>query len=86
MSSLDRALALAKINVIAVRIREYLNLDMPWPDNGLLHVHGFVAKARTCFGLGRFKRGLQISFGFDEPHPLSAAETRELDEENRGDR
>ncbi len=50
MAPLDRALALAKVNTFAVLVRQYLDLDVPWPLDVSLDVNAAVVKGRRGFG------------------------------------
>ena len=76
MPPLDRTFAFTEMDVVSVRVREYLDLDMPRPDDRFFDVNRIVTKTRACLGLGGLEGGPEPRFVRDEPHPFSAAAGR----------
>src|SRR5262249_52981485 len=52
MAPLNRALALAEMNAVAVTVGEHLNLDMPGPLEIALEIHAPIAKRREGLAAG----------------------------------
>jgi hypothetical protein len=49
MASLNRALALAEVNTLAVLVGQYLDLDVPWLLDVSFDVNAAVVKGRGGF-------------------------------------
>src|SRR5437870_2137637 len=73
MTTLNRALALAKMYHVAMRIRKNLNFDMPRPFDDLLQIYVGHAKRSRGFGLCGFKSRSQLAFLGNLSHPFAAA-------------
>src|SRR4029077_11460130 len=82
---LDRALALAKINDIAVLVAEHLNLDMPRLLDIFLDEDAVIAEARLGFGLRRGEALRPLLRRPGDAHALAAAAGRCLDHDRKAD-
>ncbi len=81
MAPLDRALALAQVNDIAVRVAEDLHLDMPRRGHGLLQVDRAVAERSLRLAARQPQRRLQLVGPVDEADALAAAARRGLQQD-----
>ena len=73
MTPLNRTLALAEINRVAVLVGQYLHLDVARIDDRLFDINFAVAKCPLRLALCAFQRGLQLGPGVHQPHALAAA-------------
>src|SRR5207302_8163458 len=76
MTALNRALALAEMDHVPVRISEDLDLDMPRSHDGLFQIQFRITKRSRCFRLCSGKGGLQLNPSGDQTHAFSAAAGR----------
>ena len=60
MAPLDRAVALAEVDDVPVRVREDLHLDMARVVEVALDVHGTVGEVRLTLAAGRLERALDL--------------------------
>src|SRR5439155_1830459 len=79
VATLDRALALAEMDHVAVAVAEHLDLDMARLLDVPLDVHGGVAEGRARLRARRAEGAGQLAGSADEPHPLAAAAHGRLD-------
>ena len=80
MAPLHRAVSFKQINVVAMGIAKYLNLDMARPLHVLFDQHGIVAKAVHGFTLAGGQRGIEVFCFVHRTHALAAAASTGLDE------
>ena len=73
VAPLQRAVAIAQMNRIALPVRQYLNLDVARPLQEFLHVHDRRAKGRLGLGLCHLYRGEQHLFVMNHTHPTTTA-------------
>ena len=85
VAALDRALALAEREHVAVRVAEHLDLDVPRGRQHLLDVERRVAERRLGLGRRGAERVLEIGRRLDEPHALAAAARRRLEQHRVAD-
>ncbi len=78
VASLNRALALAQMHDVALRIAEALHLDMSRGMYGLFHVDGAVAKRLAGLALGQPQRRGELVRPRHEANALAAATSRRL--------
>ena len=72
MPALHRAIALAEMDHVAVRVAEHLDFDMPRIDDGALQEQAIVAEGVLGFrARGPQRSGERVSLR-DEPHAASA--------------
>ena len=86
MSPLDRAVAFAEMDDVAVRVREDLHLDVPRIDDELLDVHVGIREVRLALPARGLERALRIVRTGDLLHPLAAAARGRLDQQRIPDR
>jgi hypothetical protein len=86
MPALNRALALAEVDEVALRVGEDLNLDVARALDGALDVDRGVAEGRSRFGARRLEGRRQLFFRSDEAHALAAAARRGLEHNGVADR
>ena len=60
VTPLDRAVPLAEMDDVAVRVREHLHLDVPRVLEELLHVHGRVGEVGLALAARRRERALGV--------------------------
>src|SRR5205085_7612951 len=85
VTALDRAVALAEMDEVAVAVAEHLDLDVARPDDRLLEIDGVVAEPAERLALRAFERARKLGFARDEAHALAAAAGRRLDEHREAD-
>ena len=73
MTPLDRTLALAEGEIVAVCVREDLNLDVTRTFDELLDINRVVAKCVLCFPLRGAQRRFELRTFTHHAHSLSAA-------------
>src|SRR5512142_3326788 len=76
MPALDRALALAQINGIALFVGDDLDLDVAGPEDVLLDVHSGVAEGRERLCLGHDEGIGKVLFLHHHAHSLAASARR----------
>src|ERR1044071_7607834 len=76
MATLNRTLAFAEMDHIAVRVAKYLYLNMAWTFDRLFEVQRRVAERRGSFGLSSFERGTEIGAAGDESHAFATTARR----------
>ena len=73
IAALDRALALAEIDDVAVFVAQHLDLDMARIDNEFLYEHPVVAERGFRLRAGAGETFRHLAAGVGDPHALSAA-------------
>ena len=81
VATLDRAVALAEVDDVAVRVGEHLHLDVPRVLEVPLDVDRRVGEVRLPLAPGRRERRLRLVGRGDHLHPLAAAAGRRLHEQ-----
>ena len=81
MATLDRAVALAEVDDVAVRIGEHLHLDVPRVLEVALDVDRRVGEVRLALPAGRLERALDLVGRANDLEALAAAARRRLDRE-----
>ena len=79
VATLDRALALAEIDDVAVLVAEHLDLDVARVGDELFDEDAVVAEARRGLGLRAGKAFGDLAGGIGDAHALAAAAGRGLD-------
>ena len=79
VAALDRAVALAEVDEVAVRVAEHLDLDVARPLDRLLEVDRAVAERRRRLAARAVERGGELGLARDQAHALAAAAGRRLD-------
>ena len=79
VAALQRALALAEVDDVAVGVAEHLDLDVARALEVALDEHAVVAEAGQRLAPGRGQRRLEARRRRDDAHPLAAAAGRGLD-------
>src|SRR5262249_45697221 len=77
--ALDRAFALAEIKGVAVRVAQYLNLDVARLLDGFLDEDAVVGEARPRLVGGRAEAVAPLGVAAGDAHALAAAARRGLD-------
>ena len=85
MASLDRAVALAEVDDVAVIVREDLHLDVARVVEVPLDVHGGVGEVRLAFPRARLERTLDLVGRAGDAKPLPAPTGRRLDRDRVAD-
>src|SRR5690242_20216792 len=85
MAPLHRAIALAEMDDVAVRIGKDLNLDMSGIDDGLLEDQFARAESALGFGARCPDRLEQIGIALDQPHATPATAGGRLDHHRQAD-
>ena len=85
VAALDRAVPLAQVDGISVRVREHLHLDVPGILEVPLHVDGGIGEVLLALPGRRLERTLGVARAADDLHPLAAASGRGLDDERVAD-
>ena len=80
MAALQRALALAEVEHVAVRVGQHLDLDVPRAGQKPLDEHALVGEPGLGLAPGRLERGVEIRRGdsttrIPRPPPPAAALT-----------
>ena len=81
VAALDRAVPLAQVDGVPVRVREHLHLDVPGILEVPLHVDGGIGEVLLALPGRRLERTLGVTRAADDLHPLAAASGRGLDDE-----
>ena len=66
-------------------IGQYLDLDVPWVDHGLLEIECRIAECRIRLALSRLERVPQRCRVIDPAHPSTATAGDGLDEDREAD-
>src|SRR5215469_12121283 len=85
MAPLNRALALAQVDYVAVLVCDDLDLDVPWLADVLLHVDGRVAEGGTGGVAGALDRRAQVLLLLDHLHADATASPRRFDDDGKAD-
>src|SRR5712691_10298587 len=85
MPPLNRTLALAEINTLAVLIGEHLNLDVARMIDKALDVDVAVLECGCCFLRSRFQRLAHLTFRTHDAHAAPAAAGGSLDDHGETD-
>ena len=80
MAALDRAVALAHVNHVAMGVGENLKFDVPRVLEILLQVHRARAERRLALGASEREEAGQFLLVARHAHPLAAATCRRLDQ------
>jgi hypothetical protein len=70
MPSLNRAVSLAEMNDVPMIIAHHLYLDVPWPGDILLHVHGRVVEGSLGLVARHHEGAAQQLLVLAQPHAL----------------
>ena len=81
VAALQRAVALAEMNGVAVAVGEDLQFDMARMADVLLDQHAGIAERALRLALRGFERGVEIGVLVDAPHALAAAAGHRLDQQ-----
>ena len=73
MAALDRAVALAEVDHVALRVGEHLNLDVARVVEVSLEVDGRVAEELLALARGALEGLLELVLGLGDAEPLAAA-------------
>ena len=85
VAALNRAVALAEMDHVAVRVREHLHLHMPRILEIALDVDPAVGEVLLALPPGGFERALGLVRRLDQLHPLAATAGRRLDDQRVAD-
>ena len=85
MAALEGAVALEKVNHLAVAVAEHLHLNMARPGDIGLQQDAVIAKGAGGFALGRAERRGEIAGALDLAHALAAAPGHGLDQHRIAD-
>src|SRR3954454_25228173 len=81
MTALDRAVALAEVDDVAVRVGEHLHLDVAGIFEVALDVDRRVGEVLLALAARGVEGSLRLGRVGDDLHPLAAAPRRGLDEQ-----
>ena len=79
VAALHGAIALGKVDGVAVFVGEHLDFDVARALQVAFHIDHRVAERRACFGFGHFDGLDEVFFFLDHAHTASAAATRCFD-------
>ena len=79
VAALDRAVALAQVDHVAVAIGQHLHFHVSGPVDEFLHVEARVAEGSLRFPLGRFEQALDLIGPRHQAHAAAAAASGGLD-------
>ena len=85
VAALDRALALAQVDHVAVPVGHDLDLDVPGDRDVLLHEHPVVAEGLARLLAAELHRGRKLAFGGHDAHALAAAARGRLEQDRVAD-
>jgi len=85
MAALDRALALAEMDGVAVRIGENLKFDVARAHEVFFEQHGVVAESGQRFAFCRFEGFVELREVRDDAHPAPTPAGTGFDEHGRTD-
>ena len=85
VAPLQRTIALAKMNRVAVVVAEDLDFDVPGRGDKFLDQDPAGCECRLALAHGAFKRGIEISVLVDPPHATAAAAGSGLDQHRIAD-
>ena len=86
VAALQRAVALAEVDHVAVRVGEHLDLDVARVGQVALEVHGRVGEELLALARGALEGVLELVLGQRDPEALAAAAARGLDRDRVADR
>ncbi len=81
MAALERAVALAEMDDVALRVGQNLELDVPDALEVFFEVHLARAEGGVAFGAGERKQACQLRGVARDPHSLAAPARRRLDQD-----
>ena len=73
MAALQRALALAEVDGVAMLVGQHLHLDVPGIEDRLLDINFAVTERALGFTAGALESGLEFGRGVHQAHAFSAA-------------
>ncbi len=85
VASLQRAIALAEVNGVAVPVGKDLDLDVPRRGNVFLDQDAACAECRLAFADCAFERGVEIGMLVHAAHAAAAAAGRRFDQDRIAD-
>src|SRR5687767_13681186 len=85
MAALNRAVALAEIDQVALGIAEHLDLDMARPFDRLLEIHGAITERSGGFSARAIEGWGEILLVGDEPHAFAATAGGGFDQHRKSD-
>ena len=85
VAALERAIALAEMNDVAVCVGEHLDLDVAGLGDVALDQHVRIAEARLSLALRAFQGGFEIVRPLDAAHALATAPCARLDQNGIAD-
>ena len=85
MASLDRAVALAEVNDVAVGVAEHLDLDVSAVDDRALDDELAAAERGRGLGSGRADRSGELGLAVDLAHATTAAAGRGFYQQREAD-
>ncbi len=85
VAALDRAVALAEVDHVAVAVGEHLHLDVTRVVQVALQVHGRVGEELLAFAAGALEGALQLVLGERHAEALAAAAAGRLDRDREAD-
>src|ERR1700722_20945504 len=85
VATLKGAIALAKVNGVALRVAEHLNFDVAWLGEVLLQIHGIVAECGSRLDLGRTDRLGNVVGAVCDFHTAAAPAGGGLDDDRIAD-
>ena len=86
MTALDRAVAFAEVDDVAVLVGEHLDLDVARVGEIALEVDGRVREELLALARGALERVLELVLGQRDAESLAATATRRLDRDRVADR
>ena len=85
MAALERAVALAEVDRLAIAVAEHLEFDVARVGEIFLHVDGVVAERRAGLGRRLAHQAFELVVGLDDLHSAPAAARRGLDQDRIAD-
>ena len=85
VAPLDRALAFAQVDEVAVGVAEHLDLDVPRPPDIALEKDPVVAEAALGLPAGGRQRFVEVGRRFDDAHALAPAARRRFHQQRVAD-
>jgi hypothetical protein len=86
VAALQRAVAVAEPQRRAVRVAQYLDLDVPRMFQEFLEIEVGIGEGTACFGAGDRKRIGQLGLASHHAHAAATAAARGLDDDRVADR
>ena len=85
VSSLNRAVALEKVNHVSECVCQNLHFDVPWSNYCLLQEHPCITESAFCFARCFDQSSSQILLGCHSTHAATAAACDSLNENRKSD-